>query len=134
MDPVINLEIRALRQKIAERDEEAERLKEEVAAATFDPKAMAGLKLMRKCKKLLEENNELGKQLAEDAVLGVKAQLAAETEAHKKTKEELQEAQEFNTILDEENEKLQTQMQELSKKLAEMRKEQEQSRKRQKTA
>ena len=119
---MINLEIRALRQKIAERDEEAERLKEEVAAATFDPKvrpaadprqaswilrvawvlclafitnvvimenqacrlaysspftctshrysrcksinlfqAMAGLKLMRKCKKLLEENNELGK-------------------------------------------------------------------------
>ena len=35
-----------------------------------------------------------GKQLAEDAVLGVKAQLAAEGEAHKKTKEELQAAQE----------------------------------------
>ena len=35
---MINLEIRALRQKIAERDEDVERLKEEVQASTFDPK------------------------------------------------------------------------------------------------
>ena len=38
---VINLEIRALRQTLLERDEEIERLKEELNAVTFDPNAPA---------------------------------------------------------------------------------------------
>merc|ERR1719321_666447 len=114
-DPVINLEIRALRQTIADRDREIEDLREELRAATFDPNAMTGLKLMKKCKKLLDENQELGKQLAEDTELGTSAKIAAEKAQQEKTAEELREAQEFNQILDEENDKLQTQIAELTR-------------------
>ena len=39
---------------------------------------MAGLKLMKKMKKILEENQDLGKQLVEDKALGAAAALAKE--------------------------------------------------------
>jgi hypothetical protein len=123
-DPVINMEICALRQIIADKDQEIEKLREELAAATFDPNAMAGLKLMKKMKKILEENQDLGKQLVEDKALGAAAALAKEKELHAATQEELRESTEFSSILDEENEKLQVQIQELTKKLAEVKKQQ----------
>merc|ERR1719253_132952 len=123
VDPVVNLEIRALRSRLAETEQKVENLQEELEASTFDPNTISGKKLIAKTRKLLDENADLGKRISEDHGLRARAELEAEKQRHQETREKLREAKEFSEILDEENEKLQAQIQELSKKLLEVRRE-----------
>merc|ERR1719265_1562288 len=49
VDPAVNIEIALLRQRLKEKDQEMERLKEEQTKSTFQPQSIQGQKLLRKC-------------------------------------------------------------------------------------
>merc|ERR1712196_112087 len=109
-----------LRDKLLARDRQILELQEELQSMLFDPKALQGKKLMKKMRDLLEENADLGKQLAEGGgAQELKVQLEAERTKSQTLKETLLESYEFNRVLDEENEQLQATFAGVCMKLAE---------------
>ena len=68
VDPTVNMEILRLRQRLKAKDDEIGDLKREIASTSFKPTSIAGQKLMRKCRTLLEENQSLGRQISEGPI------------------------------------------------------------------
>eukprot|EP00397_Hematodinium_sp_SG-2012_P064082 GEMP01089824.1.p1 GENE.GEMP01089824.1~~GEMP01089824.1.p1 ORF type:complete len:192 (+),score=50.26 GEMP01089824.1:44-619(+) len=117
VDPVVNMEILLLRQKLREKEQKIESLQDEINSSSFDPKSISGQKLMKKCRALLEENQDLGRQLAEEKFQDLTVLLKAEKKKCEQLKEKLKESTEFCSVLDDENEKLQLAYQQLLEKL-----------------
>eukprot|EP00929_Paragymnodinium_shiwhaense_P015450 TRINITY_DN123543_c0_g1_i1.p1 TRINITY_DN123543_c0_g1~~TRINITY_DN123543_c0_g1_i1.p1 ORF type:complete len:288 (+),score=113.06 TRINITY_DN123543_c0_g1_i1:128-991(+) len=106
-DPAHNMEVLLLRQKLRERDTQIRQLKDEAEANRFDQQTPAGQALMRRCKALLLENNELGKQMGEDSLNELKQALEFEKRLTKDMEDKLNESVDFTKELQTENEKLQ---------------------------
>jgi len=106
VDPTVNLEIKELRTKLFEKDQEIRKLKGELQAANFSTDSTMGRKLINKCKALQEENNDLGKLLAEERLQPLQMQIAALQKQQNVYKHHLKQIYELNKELDEENETL----------------------------
>ena len=57
-----------LREEIRKRDNENEELKQQLKAREFNPQEQSGIKLMKKCRNLLIENESLGRQICEGPI------------------------------------------------------------------
>ena len=105
-DPTVNMEIKFLREKLLTDERRIAQLDEELQSR-FDVKSSAGQKLVKKCRHLLEENQELGRQLAQDRTQDFQVLLDEEKAKTAKVKDRLRKQLEFNKVLDTENEKMQ---------------------------
>mmetsp|Transcript_13848 Transcript_13848/g.24117 ORF Transcript_13848/g.24117 Transcript_13848/m.24117 type:complete len:219 (+) Transcript_13848:3-659(+) len=117
VDPTVNIEIAMLRQRLREKDQEIERLKEETSKSSFQPQSIQGQKLLRKCIHLEEENSELGRQLGEEWMQKLRIQMAVE---RKKRQQLQQRSAEFDSHceqIDSENEKMQKRIADLGAQL-----------------
>jgi len=117
VDPVVNMEILLLREKLRQKEEKIESLQDEISSSSFDPKSICGQKLMKKCRALLEENQDLGRQLAEEKFQDLTVLVKTEKKKVEQLREKMREQSEFCSVLDDENEKLQCAYQLLQQKL-----------------
>lgn len=107
IDPAVNLLFEKMKTELTETKERLEQAQNDLSAWKFTPDSVTGKKLMGKCRTLIQENQELGKQLSQGRI----AQLEAELSLQKKYSEELKGSQdemnEFVIQLDEEVEGMQ---------------------------
>lgn len=129
VDPAVNLEIALLRQRLEEKDKELVRLKEESQNSSFQPNSIQGKKLLNKCTHLLEENSELGRQLAEEQMQNLSIQMQVERKKRQQLKLRISELDRHAEQIDGENERMQTKIAELGKGLKAAKAEIEQLRK-----
>lgn len=118
-DPASNMEVLLLRQKAREKDLQINQLREELEANRFDQKQPAGLSLMRKCKALLVENQELGEQIGEERLAEFRAAFQAEQRQNTELYQRCRDASEFCKELSQENDKLQGTIAKVAGKLRE---------------
>ncbi|CRG96945.1 conserved Plasmodium protein, unknown function [Plasmodium gallinaceum] len=116
IDPCINLEIKELRQKVYEITRKCNLAEEKLQGCNFDAQATAGQRLINKCKKLQEENYELGKTLEENNLQSLSIQILNLKQQIVFYKNELKILKELNADIDEDNELLSQQLAELTKK------------------
>jgi len=107
LDPAVNLLFEKMKGELTDTREKLEQAQNDLSAWKFTPDSVTGKKLMAKCRMLIQENQELGKQLSQGRI----AQLEAELALQKKYSEELKgtqdEMNEFVIQLDEEVEGMQ---------------------------
>ncbi|XP_033635817.1 actin cytoskeleton-regulatory complex protein PAN1-like [Asterias rubens] len=108
LDPALNLLFQRMRNQLEEKSKKLQQATDDMAAWKFTPDSQTGKRLMSKCRILIQENQELGKQVS----TGRTAQLEAELALQKKYSEELKASQdelnEFVIQLDEEVEGMQS--------------------------
>ncbi|CAB3977480.1 Pre-mRNA-splicing regulator WTAP [Paramuricea clavata] len=108
LDPAVNVVFQRMKSELDETKDKLEQAQNDLSAWKFTPDSVTGKKLMAKCRMLIQENKELGKQLSQGRV----AQLEAELALQKKYSEELKtseaELNEFVIQLDEEVEGMQS--------------------------
>lgn len=117
LDPAVNLEIRELRLKLAEREAEVQKLKNELRSATFTADSVMGLRLINKCRSLQEENADIGRMLLETQLLPLQQQVGILEKRLSFFKGQLLTLHEVNSELDRENQNLVRQVQELTRRL-----------------
>ncbi|KAI6660908.1 Pre-mRNA-splicing regulator WTAP [Oopsacas minuta] len=92
VDPAVNIIFQKMNQELKETQARYKQAQEDLSAWKFTPNSATGKKLVAKCKQLITENEELGKQLSEGRVARLEAQLALQknyTQQLKKSREEL---------------------------------------------
>ncbi|XP_038059305.1 trichohyalin-like [Patiria miniata] len=108
LDPALNILFQRMRNQLDEKSKKLQQATDDMAAWKFTPDSQTGKRLMSKCRTLIQENQELGKQVS----TGRTAQLEAELALQKKYSEELKASQdelnEFVIQLDEEVEGMQS--------------------------
>lgn len=117
VDPVINIEVAMLRQRLQEKDKEVARLKDEAQTAQFQPGSIQGQKLLRKCAHLQEENSELGRQLGEEKMQVLRIQMAAERKRRVQLRQRVADFDRQAEQVDAENERMQKKIAELGQTL-----------------
>jgi len=117
VEPVINIEVAMLRQRLQEKDQEISRLKEEAHVAQFQPGSIQGQKLLRKCAHLLDENSELGRQLGEEKMQVLRIQMTAERKRRVQLRQRIVEFDRHAEQVDAENERMQKKIAELGQTL-----------------
>jgi len=129
VDPLINIEVAMLRQRLQEKDQAIARLKEEAHGAQFQPGSIQGQKLLRKCAHLLDENSELGRQLGEEKMQVLRIQMTAERKRRVQLRQRIGEFDRHAEQVDGENERMQKKIAELGQTLKVTRAEIEQHKK-----
>eukprot|EP01083_Nonionella_stella_P145707 457095_1 len=117
MDPVINQNFRRLARELEEAKANLKLAHDEIKAAEFSSKSATGRQLIQKCRSLQEENEELGRQIAECEENKTLAKLALQQEYAKELNATLQESNQFVVELDEEVMSQQATINELRQKL-----------------
>uniref|UniRef100_A0A7S0ZU28 Uncharacterized protein n=1 Tax=Noctiluca scintillans TaxID=2966 RepID=A0A7S0ZU28_NOCSC len=120
-DPAVNMEVMLLRKKTREKDRQISELTDALDANHFDQKLPAGQALMRKCKRLLEENGQLGEQIREERVADLHAAFQADQALNAQLQQRCREAADFCKELVQENEQLQGTASRVAAKLQEAR-------------
>ncbi|XP_031559646.1 pre-mRNA-splicing regulator WTAP-like [Actinia tenebrosa] len=117
LDPAVNLLFQRMKTELDESKEKLEQAQSDLGAWKFTPDSVTGKKLMAKCRMLIQENQELGRQLSQGRV----AQLEAELALQKKYSDELKSSQDelngFVIQLDEEVEGMQSTIMTLQQQL-----------------
>lgn len=85
VDPAVNMVFQRMRSELKDSREKLEQAQNDLSAWKFTPDSVTGKKLMSKCRSLLQENQELGKQISQGRVV----ELEAEISLYKKHCEEL---------------------------------------------
>merc|ERR1712048_32922 len=80
----------------------------DLSAWKFTPDSVTGKKLMSKCRLLIQENQDLGKQLSQGRIAQLEAELALQKKYSEELKESQDELNEFVIQLDEEVEGMQS--------------------------
>jgi len=80
---------------------------EDLKAVKFSAETYEGRQLIAKCRRLHEENDEFGRQLSEEKVHKLEAQLATERKQNSELHDAIAESHDFVTQLDEEVEESQ---------------------------
>merc|ERR1712187_701463 len=106
---------------MGEKDQEIASLKEESSNAQFQPNSIQGRKLQDKCKHLLEENSELGRQLGEERVQMLRIQLTVERQKRLQLRQRIAEFDRHAEQVDAENERMQRKIAELGQQLKDTR-------------
>ncbi|XP_039261657.2 uncharacterized protein LOC120337830 [Styela clava] len=123
LDPAINLLFNKMKDELKETKDKLEQAQSELSAWKFTPDSQTGKKLMSRCRTLIAENQELGKQLSQGKVAQLEAELALQKKYSEELKESQEELNEFVIQLDEEVEGMQSTIQLLQQQLTDSRKE-----------
>lgn len=107
LDPCINLLFEKMQGQIKDLQTQLDEAKGELSAWTFTADSVTGKKLMGKCRMLIDENEELGRQLSQGRVAQLQAELALQKSANEEQGKNLDEMTGFVVQLDEEVEGMQ---------------------------
>ncbi|KAF8819976.1 hypothetical protein IE077_000593 [Cardiosporidium cionae] len=121
VDPTINLEIKELRQRLFEKDILLKKSKEDLNAQNFNPQSVVGQRLVKKCKTLLDENDELGKTISESRLQPLSIFISNLKKYIHALKVEMTQLRELNFDMDADNDALTSQLSEMTRKYTEMR-------------
>jgi pre-mRNA-splicing regulator WTAP len=110
LDPAINREFQRLKSELGETQKELKHVQEDLQAVNFTQESKTGRALMAKCKSLQEENDEMGRELAEGKVHQLDAQLSIAREYADELKKNYLELSDHCQTLDEEAEHMQQQL------------------------
>jgi len=107
IDPAVNLLFEKMKTELTETKDRLEQAQNDLSAWKFTPDSTTGKKLMGKCRMLIQENQELGKQLSQGRIAQLEAELALQKKYSDELKESQDEMNDFVIQLDEEVEGMQ---------------------------
>ncbi|XP_057307594.1 pre-mRNA-splicing regulator WTAP-like [Hydractinia symbiolongicarpus] len=107
LDPAVNLLFEKMITELTETKDRLDQAQSDLNAWKFTPDSVTGKKLMAKCRKLILENQELGKQLSQGRIAQLEAELALQKKYSEELKGSQDEMNEFVIQLDEEVEGMQ---------------------------
>ncbi|XP_028414076.1 pre-mRNA-splicing regulator WTAP-like [Dendronephthya gigantea] len=108
LDPAVNIVFQRMKSELDETKEKLEQAQNDLSAWKFTPDSVTGKKLMAKCRMLIQENQELGRQLSQGRVAQLEAELALQKKYSEELKTSQDELNEFVIQLDEEVEGMQS--------------------------
>lgn len=121
VDPAINLLFLKMKSELEQTKDKLEQAQNELSAWKFTPDSQTGKKLMAKCRMLIQENQELGRQLSQGRIAQLEAELALQKKYSEELKSSQDELNDFIIQLDEEVEGMQSTILVLQQQLKEMR-------------
>ncbi|KAM4625116.1 pre-mRNA-splicing regulator WTAP-like isoform 1-T2 [Polymixia lowei] len=121
VDPAVNLFFLKMRRELDETKDKLEQAQNELSAWKFTPDSQTGKKLMAKCRMLIQENQELGRQLTQGRIAQLEAELALQKKYSGELKSSQDELNDFIIQLDEEVEGMQSTILVLQQQLKEAR-------------
>ncbi|MBZ3871025.1 Pre-mRNA-splicing regulator WTAP [Sciurus carolinensis] len=101
-DPGINLFFLKMKSELEHTKDKLEQVQNELSAWKFMPDRQTSKKLMAKCQMLIQENQELGRQLSQCQIAQLEAELALQKKYSEKLKSSQDELNDFIIQLDEE--------------------------------
>ncbi|XP_028996909.1 pre-mRNA-splicing regulator WTAP [Betta splendens] len=108
VDPAINLFFLKMKTELEQTKDKLEQAQNELSAWKFTPDSQTGKKLMAKCRMLIQENQELGRQLSQGRIAQLEAELALQKKYSEELKSSQDELNDFIIQLDEEVEGMQS--------------------------
>ncbi|XP_066533341.1 pre-mRNA-splicing regulator WTAP [Hoplias malabaricus] len=108
VDPAINLFFLKMKAELEQTKDKLEQAQNELSAWKFTPDSQTGKKLMAKCRMLIQENQELGRQLSQGRIAQLEAELALQKKYSEELKSSQDELNDFIIQLDEEVEGMQS--------------------------
>ncbi|KAG5846422.1 hypothetical protein ANANG_G00114800 [Anguilla anguilla] len=121
VDPAINLFFLKMKSELEQTKDKLEQAQNELSAWKFTPDSQTGKKLMAKCRMLIQENQELGRQLSQGRIAQLEAELALQKKYSEELKSSQDELNDFIIQLDEEVEGMQSTILVLQQQLRESR-------------
>ncbi|XP_075869554.1 pre-mRNA-splicing regulator WTAP [Nelusetta ayraudi] len=121
VDPAINLFFLKMKAELEQTKDKLEQAQNELSAWKFTPDSQTGKKLMAKCRMLIQENQELGRQLSQGRIAQLEAELALQKKYSEELKSSQDELNDFIIQLDEEVEGMQSTILALQQQLKESR-------------
>ncbi|KAJ8355620.1 hypothetical protein SKAU_G00184140 [Synaphobranchus kaupii] len=121
VDPAINLFFLKMKGELEQTKDKLEQAQNELSAWKFTPDSQTGKKLMAKCRMLIQENQELGRQLSQGRIAQLEAELALQKKYSEELKTSQDELNDFIIQLDEEVEGMQSTILVLQQQLKESR-------------
>ncbi|XP_032881298.1 pre-mRNA-splicing regulator WTAP isoform X2 [Amblyraja radiata] len=121
VDPSINLFFLKMKTELEQTKDKLEQAQNELSAWKFTPDSQTGKKLMAKCRMLIQENQELGRQLSQGRIAQLEAELALQKKYSEELKSSQDELNDFIIQLDEEVEGMQSTIMVLQQQLKEAR-------------
>ncbi|XP_062858363.1 pre-mRNA-splicing regulator WTAP [Trichomycterus rosablanca] len=121
VDPAINLFFLKTKAELEQTKDKLEQAQNELSAWKFTPDSQTGKKLMAKCRMLIQENQELGRQLSQGRIAQLEAELALQKKYSEELKSSQDELNDFIIQLDEEVEGMQSTILVLQQQLKETR-------------
>ncbi|XP_018585923.1 pre-mRNA-splicing regulator WTAP isoform X1 [Scleropages formosus] len=121
VDPAINLFFLKMKSELEQTKDKLEQAQNELSAWKFTPDSQTGKKLMAKCRMLIQENQELGRQLSQGRIAQLEAELALQKKYSEELKSSQDELNDFIIQLDEEVEGMQSTILVLQQQLKETR-------------
>ncbi|XP_077977101.1 pre-mRNA-splicing regulator WTAP-like [Glandiceps talaboti] len=119
LDPAINILFQRMKKDLEETKDKLEQAQNEMSAWKFTADSQTGKKLMSKCRQLILENQELGKQLSQGRIAELEAELALQKKYSEELKSSQDELNDFVIQLDEEVEGMQSTIHTLQQQLKE---------------
>jgi len=107
IDPAVNLLFEKMKTELTETKDRLDQAQNDLSAWKFTPDSVTGKKLMAKCRMLIQENQDLGKQLSQGRIAQLEAELALQRKYSEELKGSQDEMNEFVIQLDEEVEGMQ---------------------------
>lgn len=107
IDPAVNVLFEKMKTEVTDTKDKLEQAQNDLSAWKFTPDSVTGKKLMAKCRMLIQENQDLGKQLSQGRIAQLEAELALQKKYSDELKESQDEMNEFVVQLDEEVEGMQ---------------------------
>ncbi|XP_070568951.1 pre-mRNA-splicing regulator WTAP-like [Ptychodera flava] len=119
LDPAINILFQRIKKELEEGKDKLEQAQSEMSAWKFTPDSQTGKKLMSRCRQLIQENQELGRQLSQGRIAQLEAELALQKKYSEELKSSQDELNDFVIQLDEEVEGMQSTIHTLQQQLKE---------------
>eukprot|EP00798_Chlamydomonas_sp_ICE-L_P017957 gene17957-24361_t len=107
LDPALNKEFSRLKSELEATQAELKNTQEELAATSFTQESKVGRQLMAKCRSLADENEDMGRELAEGKAHMLETQLAMAKDFASEVQAGFLELQDHCKLLDDESEELQ---------------------------
>ncbi|XP_065907899.1 pre-mRNA-splicing regulator WTAP-like [Dysidea avara] len=106
MDPAVNLMFLKMKSELKDVKEKLAQAQSDLSAWKFSTDSATGKRLMTKCRMLLQENQELGKQLSQGKIAQLEAEIALQKKYSQELKTSQDELSEYVFQVDEEAEGL----------------------------
>ncbi|ELK33767.1 Pre-mRNA-splicing regulator WTAP [Myotis davidii] len=121
VDPAINFFFLKMRGELDETKDKLEQTQNELSAWKFTPDSQTGKDVMVKCRRLLQENQQLGRQVNRELIAQLEAELALQKKYSEELKSSRSELNDFVSQLEEELEGMQSTILVLQQQLKEAR-------------
>ncbi|KAJ8026921.1 Pre-mRNA-splicing regulator WTAP [Holothuria leucospilota] len=108
LDPALNLLFQRMKKELEDKNNQLQQAQEDMTAWKFTSDSQTGKRLMARCRTLLQENQDLGKQVSSGKIANLEAELAVQKKYNEELKGSQDELYEMVVQLNEEGEGMQS--------------------------